>query len=108
MNQRFQLQATFVAYVEREGDSFEPGMLYARVASSSTKPMWVRLSQGEGTKSAVAVYFESREAAIEDARNFTRCGNFVCITEIAYTPFSEQSLQYIINHLHQSGTLKVA
>lgn len=108
MNQRFTLKTAFVAYVEREGDTLEPGMLYARVASESTKPVWVRLSQGVTPNAAVVVYFDSRDAAINDARNFARCGSFVCITELQHTPFSEQSLQYIVNHLHLSGSLKVA
>lgn len=103
----FKLNATFLAYVVSESDDLRPGMLYVRVAQDNAKPVWARLAQGETAKDIQVIYFDSRDAALDDARAFARCRH-ICITDIELTPFSAESINYILNYLESKGKVKVA
>lgn len=104
----FKTIATFVAHVVRENDPTDQGILYIRIAHPEHKPRWAKISvANEKNAKPDVVYFETLHLALQDARNLSRLGDYTCEVDLAYTPFTEHSVQHISDYLEHAGYLKV-
>ena len=102
------LYGDFVAHVVKTNAQDDQGIIYIRLIDKKLAKRWAKISRSTPGVRFDVVFFDSLQAALDDARTISRCGPYHCETDIKYTPFTDKSIQMIVDFLEDAGQLKVA
>ncbi|SUE95884.1 Uncharacterised protein [Ectopseudomonas mendocina] len=102
------LYGDFVAHVVKTNSADDQGIIYIRLIDQNLVKRWAKVSRTTPGVRFDVVFFDSLQAALDDARTISRCGPYHCETDIKHTPFTDKSIQMIVEFLEDAGQLKVA